>query len=147
MAWILLPIAFIAGVAFAVQFGVNAQLSNFIGSPLAAATVSFWVGAVALLAVSLIGRQPLPFGNTVTEAPWWTWTGGMLGAFVVVSSIILVPRIGAAATIGLVLAGQVVASIIIDHLGLLRVPVHELTAPRIAGAALIIAGVVLVQRF
>ncbi len=71
----------------------------------------------------------------------------MLGAFVVVSSIILVPRIGAAATIGLVLAGQVVASIIIDHLGLLRVPVHELTAPRIVGAALIIAGVVLVQRF
>ena len=147
MAWILLPIAFIAGVAFAVQFGVNAQLSNFIGSPLAAATVSFWVGAVALLAVSLIGRQSLPLGNTVTEAPWWTWTGGMLGAFVVVSSIILVPRIGAAATIGLVLAGQVLASIIIDHLGLLRVPVHELTAPRIVGAALIIAGVVLVQRF
>jgi transporter family-2 protein len=147
MAWILLPIAFIAGVAFAVQFGVNAQLSNFIGSPLAAATVSFWVGAVALLAVSLIGRQPLPLENTVTEAPWWTWTGGMLGAFVVVSSIILVPRIGAAATIGLVLAGQVVASIIIDHLGLLRVPVHELTAPRIVGAAMIIAGVVLVQRF
>ncbi len=71
----------------------------------------------------------------------------MLGAFVVVSSIILVPRIGAAATIGLVLAGQVLASIIIDHLGLLRVPVHELTAPRIVGAALIIAGVVLVQRF
>jgi len=147
MAWILLPIAFIAGVAFAVQFGVNAQLSNFIGSPLSAATVSFWVGAVALLAVSLIGRQPLPLENTVTEAPWWTWTGGMLGAFVVVSSIILVPRIGAAATIGLVLAGQVVASIIIDHLGLLRVPMHELTAPRIVGAAMIIAGVVLVQRF
>ncbi len=65
----------------------------------------------------------------------------------VVSSIILVPRIGAAATIGLVLAGQVVASIIIDHLGLLRVPVHELTAPRIVGATMIIAGVVLVQRF
>ncbi len=71
----------------------------------------------------------------------------MLGAFVVVSSIILVPRVGAAATIGLVLAGQVVASIIIDHLGLLRGPVHELTAPRLVGAALIIAGVVLVQRF
>jgi len=71
----------------------------------------------------------------------------LLGAVYVMATIILVPRIGAAATVRLILAGQVVASVVIDHLGLIRVPIHALSAPRLVGTVLIVAGVALVQKF
>jgi bacterial/archaeal transporter family-2 protein len=75
------------------------------------------------------------------------WTGGLLGAFFVCASIILTPRLGAATTVGVFLTGQVVASIAIDHFGLLGVPVQSASLPRIGGALLIVMGVVIVQRF
>jgi transporter family-2 protein len=147
MAWILLPFGFLAGAALAVQFSVNAQLRIFVGGPMAAAAVSFFVGTVGLLAVSLVFRQPWTLTGAVANAPWWVWIGGLLGGFYVLATIILVPRIGAAATVGSILAGQVVASLVIDHFGLVRVPVHELNLPRLLGAILVIVGVALVQRF
>jgi bacterial/archaeal transporter family-2 protein len=138
MAWILLPVALAAGVVLPVQFGVNSQLRTFVGGPLA-------VGAVALGVAALVVQRSLP--GSVASAPWWAWTGGLLGALFVLASIILTPRLGAATTIGLILTGQVLASIVIDHFGLIRVPVHEASFPRIIGALLIVAGVVMVQRF
>jgi transporter family-2 protein len=145
--WILLPFGFAAGAALAVQFSVNAQLRSFVGGPLVAATISFFVGTLALLATSLIGRQPWPLGGAIAHAPWWAWVGGLLGAFYLLATIVLVPRLGAGVTVGSIVAGQVTASVLIDNFGLMRVPVHEATLPRIAGAALIVVGVVLVQRF
>jgi transporter family-2 protein len=147
MVWILLPFGFLAGAALAVQFGVNAQLRTFVGDPLVAATISFFVGTVGLIAVSVALRQSWPLSAAIANAPWWVWVGGLLGAFYVVATIVLVPRIGAATTVGLIIAGQVSASVVIDHFGLIRVPVHELSVPRVFGAALIVVGVVLVQRF
>jgi bacterial/archaeal transporter family-2 protein len=138
MAWILLPVALAAGVVLPVQFGVNSQLRTFVGGPLA-------VGAVALGVAALVVQRSLP--GSVASAPWWAWTGGLLGALFVLASIILTPRLGAATTIGLILTGQVLASIVIDHFGLIQVPVHEASFPRIIGALLIVAGVVMVQRF
>jgi bacterial/archaeal transporter family-2 protein len=105
----------------------------------------FSVGAVALGVAALVVQRSLP--DSVASAPWWAWTGGLLGALFVLASIILTPRLGAATTIGLILTGQVLASIVIDHFGLIRVPVHEASFPRIIGALLIVAGVVMVQRF
>ena len=146
MAWYLLPVALAAGVVLPVQFGVNSQLRTFVGGPLAAdAAISFVVGAVALGVAALVVQTSLP--GSVASAPWWAWTGGLLGALFVLASIILTPRLGAATTIGLILTGQVLASIVIDHFGLIRVPVHEASFPRIIGALLIVAGVVMVQRF
>ena len=145
--WILLPFGLAAGAALAVQFSINAQLRAFVGGPMVAATISFFVGTLALFATSLIGRQSWPLGGAIEHAPWWVWVGGLLGAFYVLATIVLVPRLGAGLTVGLIVAGQVIASVLIDHFGLLRVPVHEATSPRIIGAALIVVGVVLVQKF
>jgi transporter family-2 protein len=147
IAWMPVLLGLVAGGALAVQFSVNAQLRNFVGGPLVAATTSFFLGTLALLIASLVFRQSWPLGNAVTYAPWWVWAGGLLGAFYVLVTIILVPRIGAAATVGLILAGQVIASVVIDHFGLIQVPVHTLSAPRLTGTVLIIAGVALVQKF
>ena len=147
MAWFLLPVALAAGAILPVQFAVNSHLRNFVGGPVAAAAVSFVVGTVALAVATLVAQRSLPEPGSVASAPWWAWIGGLLGAFFVLASILLTPRLGAATTIGLILTGQIVASMVIDHFGLLRVPVHEASLPRLLGAVLIVAGVIVVQRF
>jgi len=148
MYWILLiPLALAAGIALPVQFSVNTQLRNVVGGTVYAAAISFLVGTVVLFAITLAARRSIPEIGPLMHAPWWMWTGGLLGAFLVMASVILTPRLGAATTIGLFLTGQVIASITIDHFGLVRVPVHEASLPRLLGAALIIVGVIVVQRF
>lgn len=115
----LIPLALIGGMALPTQFAVNSQLRGVVGGPVVAGAVSFIVGAVALTIAALLITRASPQLVGVSEAPWWVWTGGLLGAGYVVSSIILTPRLGAAATVGFFLAGQMIASIVIDHLGLL----------------------------
>ena len=147
MTWLLLLFAFVAGAALPVQFSINAVLRGFVGGPAVAATISFFGGTLALIVVALVLRESWPLGEAVARAPGWAWVGGLLGALYVLATIIVIPRLGAATTVGLILAGQVLASIVIDHFGLIRVPVHELNIPRLAGAVLIVIGVALVQRF
>jgi bacterial/archaeal transporter family-2 protein len=147
VTWLLLLFAFVAGAALPVQFSINAVLRGFVGGPAVAATISFFGGTLALIVVALALRESWPLGEAVARAPGWAWVGGLLGALFVLATIIVIPRLGAATTVGLILAGQVLASIVIDHFGLIRVPVHELNIPRLAGAVLIVIGVALVQRF
>jgi transporter family-2 protein len=147
MAWLLLPFAVAAGVALPVQFSINAQLRAAVGGPVIAAMVSFVVGAIVLAVASAASRSALPSASRVTHSPWWVWTGGALGAFYVLATIVLIPRIGAGATTGLILAGQVVAALVLDHYGLLHVPVHRIGAGRAIGAVLVIAGVALIRIF
>jgi transporter family-2 protein len=148
MSWLLLlPIALAAGMAAPTQFAINTQLRDLVGGPVLAAALSFLVGTVALFATTAVLRRSVPELGPIVGAPWWMWTGGLLGAFFVCASIILTPRLGAATTVGVFLTGQVVASIAIDHFGLLGVPVQSASLPRIGGALLIVVGVVIVQRF
>jgi len=147
MSWFLLPLALAAGAVLPVQFAVNTHLRTFVGGPVAAAAASFVVGTIALAVATLAVQRSIPDYGLIAGAPWWAWIGGLLGAIFVLASIILTPRLGAATTIGLILTGQVIASILIDHFGLIRVPVHEASLPRILGALLIVVGVIVVQRF
>jgi bacterial/archaeal transporter family-2 protein len=147
VAWLLLSLAFVAGAAVPTQFGVNSQLRTVVGGPVLAAGISFLVGTVALLVAALLVRESLPSLAAVSGSAWWMWTGGLLGAMYVVASIVLTPRLGAATAVGLIIAGQMTASVVIDHFGLMRIPVHEVTLPRILGVLLILAGVVLIRRF
>ncbi len=146
MTAIFLLFAILAGVALPVQFAVNSELRGAVGGPVTAAAVSFLVGTLALAAAVLLSRQEVPALSGATQAPWWAWTGGLLGAFLVAASIILTPRLGAATTVTFIIAGQILASIILDHFGLLNLPVHPVTLQRLGGAALVIAGVVVVLR-
>lgn len=147
MSWLLLPIPVAAGAALTTQFAVNAQLRTVVGGPVIAAAISFFVGTVALVAAALVVDRHVPEVSAVTSSPWWVWIGGLLGAVFVLASIILTPRLGAAPTVGLFLAGQILASIIIDHFGLLGAAVREASLPRLLGLALVLAGVFLVQKF
>lgn len=147
MAAFLLPLALLAGAALPVQFSINAQLRNAVGGPVMAAAISFVVGTLCLLVAFVVSRQPMPRGARLADAPWWVWTGGALGATYVLLSIVLLPRIGAATTVGLIVAGQMVTALALDHYGLLNVPVHRISVLRVLGAILVIAGVGLIQKF
>lgn len=94
----------------------------------------------------LLSRQEILALTALAGAPWWAWAGGFLGAFFVTSSIILTPRLGAANTVSSILAGQIFASILLDHFGLLNLPVHAVTLPKIVGAVLVMIGVIVVFR-
>ncbi|WP_124728093.1 DMT family transporter [Staphylospora marina] len=143
--WLLILFALIAGIVLPFQFSVNAQLRNAVGSPLSASAISFLTGTMVLVLAVVLTRQPVRL-TPALQAPSWIWTGGLLGAFYVFATVILIPKLGAGTTVALVLTGQVIASLFIDHFGLLQVPVHSLTPGRLVGALLIIAGVILVQK-
>ncbi len=142
--WSLLGIA--AGAALAVQVTVNAELARGLGLTVAAAAVSFFAGAVILAIVTLavVRAQGITI-NFGAPSPWLFVVGGLLGATYVTSTTLLVPRVGAAAVVAFVVAGQLVAGLIIDRAGFLGVAVRELSVGRVAGALLLMAGVVLIR--
>ena len=138
--------AFLTGLANSTQSGVNSQLRQGLQNPLLAAIGSFAVGFSALILMQVTVGSPAPSLDTVRQISWWKWTGGLLGAFYVMTVIITVPKIGPANMLSLSVAGQLLAAVLLDHYGLLGFPLHPANAWRILGIGLIIAGAVLVVR-
>lgn len=139
-------LALAAGAFLPLQAGINAQLKNAFGSPVPAAFVSFAVGTLALFAYLVATRAALP--QNAAAVPWWQWlTGGLLGACYVTLIVLLAPLLGAALTFGLVVAGQMAMALALDQFGLLGFAQHPVNLVRGAGAALIVAGVVLIRLY
>ena len=145
--WPYLLFGFAAGAMLPFQFGINAQLSNWLDSPLRATLVSFAVGTLALLAVTLVFVRGLPSGDRIAAAPWWVWLGGFLGAFYVLGSVVTAPKLGAATLVAVILAGQAVASLLVDHFGWVGFAENPVTPGRLLGVGLVAAGVALVRVF
>lgn len=143
----LLLLALLAGMMMPTQAMVNGKMAAFVGSPISAALISFVVGTAALLVYVVVFGGPFATLLSAREAPPVAWVGGLLGAFFVVIAATLVPRIGAAMTFSLMIAGQMIATLTIDHFGLLGVPAKSVSLARIGGILLIMAGVVLIRRF
>lgn len=139
--------AMLAGACAPTQAGINAQLSVFTEDPILAAMISFAVGTVGLLATAVVVRVPIPAIDAMVRLPWWMWCGGLLGAFLVLVTIVLVPKLGAATLMAFFVAGQMIASLMLDHYGLLGYPLHAISFWRVIGILLVICGVVLIKRF
>ena len=139
-------LAFVAGLLLTVQVGLNAALRNAFGNPGIAALANFMVGTAGLFVYLLFTRAEWPGRAALSGAPAWAWLGGLLGAFYVASSVVVGLRLGAAALLALTVFGQLVASLVVDNYGWLGFPQHPLTMARIAGAVLLLAGVILVVR-
>jgi transporter family-2 protein len=134
-----IPVSLFAGGLLAVQAAANAQLSKAVGSPFGATAIQLSVGAaalslIALLTGSLIALAELP------EVPWWHAAGGTASAFYVVSTIVLFPRLGAVVSVGLFIAGQMLASLALDASGALGVPRAGLGPATAGGTALVLLG-------
>jgi transporter family-2 protein len=147
MVWPYLLFALAAGAALPVQFGINAQLAVWLGSPVRAAFISFLTGTIILAVAAAFVFKPLPTWHKLGQAPWWVWVGGALGAFYVAGSIVAAPRLGAAALIAVIVAGQSVASVVVDQFGWVGFEPKHVSPGRLAGNALVGAGVVLVRMF
>ncbi len=139
-------LAVVAGVSFVLQASVNARLRTGLASPNWAALISYAGGTAAMLLVVLAARDPWPSNGAAAKTSWLSWTGGLWGAVYVVIIIVLLPRLGTAAVIALFVLGQMIASLAFDHFGWFGVPRHSVDAPRVVGALLLVAGVVLIRR-
>lgn len=136
----------LAGGATALQAPTNARLMTAVGSPVNAAFVSFAVGTAALGLLAAI-LQAKPDWAAARGLPWYAWIGGLYGSIFVVAATWGVPRLGVALTITLMVAGQLLVSLILDHFGAFGAPVQPVNLGRMAGVALVIAGVLMVRRF
>lgn len=148
MRIILLLLAVLAGAMLPIQASMNAKMAKVTDSPFLATIISFAVGTVALLLYTL-ATQPAVFGqvSSMRQAPIYVWLAGILGAFYVVTSVSVLPQLGVALTFSLVIAGQMLVTLLFDHFGLLDVPVKHINLPRILGILLIIGGVILIRKF
>lgn len=146
--WYLYGLVLLAGVANAVEPGQNATLAKATGQHLMAGMLCFAVALLCFLAgLAVVGRRGKGGGGAMARVPWWSWPGGVLGAAVVVAQLYLAESLGAAPFLGLVVTGGVVASIILDHFGLVGFERHPAGRWRIAGGLLMVAGVTLVALF
>jgi len=142
--WAILGVC--AGAFIAVQAPINAELARGLGMPVAAAAASFLTGAVALAALSFVfsAAQGVTIGWRV-PAPWLFVAGGLLGAAYVTSVIILTPKLGAAATMALIVAGQLIAGMLLDRIGFMGMAVREITAGRMIGVLLLLSGALMIR--
>jgi transporter family-2 protein len=138
-------LALAIGIGFAVQTSINAGLAKGLGSSLVAAVTSFGVGFFGLSVLALLTGQ-LQTVHGFKGLPVWMWmSGGLIGAYIVFGSLFLVPRIGVAALAAFIIGGQLAAASLIDHFGVLGVPVHELSLWRVVGLVLLFTGAMLVR--
>jgi len=139
-------LALFVGFLLPVQVGINSELARLVNSPVLAALISFAVGAICLSASVVLLKIPFPAVGPVAAMPLWLWAGGLIGAAVVLGSIIAGPKIGALALVGILLAGQLIASVAIDHFGWLGFPVQKMNVVRLLGVLLLVGGFLLIRR-
>ncbi len=151
MALLYYILSFLSGLALTWQVGINGQLREKIGNPVLASLVSFTTGALTLavvLGISLAsGTSGLSRGNVFTGTQWWMFTGGLFGAFYLFTTIYATPKIGFANMFSLVICGQVLLSVLLDHFGMFGNEVRTLNPYRVLGMILLISGVYIVQKF
>jgi len=134
-----------AGVSVALQQVLHANLRMELGSPWWAGFISYFIGTVAMLAVAITSGGPWLSAAMAARTSWITWTGGIFGAIFIATAILMVPRLGAATVFALIVVGQMLGSLTFDQFGLLGLPLHPASLTRLAGAALLILGVVLIR--
>jgi transporter family-2 protein len=141
----LIAAAVFAGALLPLQALINGRLGAHLASPLWAGALQNTVGALAMIAVALAMRAQFPAAAQLAAPPPWAWLGGALGATYVMVAMLATPRLGAGPAIVAMIAGQMVASLLLDHFGVLheRKPV-DLTA--VAGVLLVGAGAFLILR-
>ena len=143
---LLLALGLVAGAALPIQAAINGQLARHMGGAVTATAISFAAGGILLgLAGALMPRETGFVESVKATPPWLLVTGGMLGAAYVTSVIILTPKLGTAATMAFIVSGQLLAGLLIDHLGQFNLAVREITFGRVAGAALLLAGALLIR--
>jgi transporter family-2 protein len=148
MTAVYMGIAVGLGCIIVIQTGVNGRLRLRTGDPVYAALISSAIAVLSLFLYSVVVvRHPFPDVSQLTSAPLWIWTGGFIGATYVVTTLVLITRLGSAVMFALIVVGQMLAALVMDHFGLLGLPRHEVNLWRVVGAVFLVSGVVMIRRF
>jgi len=142
--WIIL--ALLSGAVLPIQAGLNARLGTAAQNPVYASAISFVVGTVALIAYILVTRQTISLTG-IKELPFYIWLGGLLGAFYVTAIVLLFPKLGPGLTFGLVVAGQMIVSVLLDHYNILVAQQTPISYMKVLGIVLVVAGVVIIRKY
>ena len=135
-----------AGVLVTFQTAFNTRLGKDLDSPSLVALVSCLVGSLGLALYLLVARETVPRFSVLMQEPAWLWLGGALGATYVLISVLVTPRVGVGTLTALVIAGQMVVSVLLDHYGFLGLDRHGLNAGRVGAVLLFCAGAELLRR-
>lgn len=140
---LILPLAMGIGIAMAFQTAINAQLREHLNSPLQAALLSFLVGTIILALLVSFQSADKPTLSGIAHIPWFLWLGGCLGVYAISMSIYTAPKLGFLTFSGLVIFGQLLISMLLDHFGWLGTEKVPITWQRFLGSIVIFIGVLL----
>lgn len=139
----ILPLALGVGIAMAFQTAINAQFREHLHSPLQAAFLSFLVGTVILAFLVYFQDVSKPNLSELSSIPWYLWIGGCLGVYAISMSIYTAPKLGFLTFSGLVIFGQLVISMLLDHFGWIGTDKTPINWQRLLGGIIIFIGVLL----
>ena len=138
-------LAVLAGLAGSVQVAVMARLGERVGVFAALAWAAMLTAGLALVLLLLV-RQGLGGIADAARQPAWLWSGAAMGLLIVLTITFAGSRIGVAATVAIMIAGQLVMGAAIDRFGLFGVERVALAWPRVLGLALLALGAALTLR-
>jgi bacterial/archaeal transporter family-2 protein len=139
-------LAVASGFSIVIQQALNTNLRTELNSAVWSGFASYFVGMASMIIVIAVLREPIPSMAVAARIPLWAWSGGVFGAIFIASAIVLLPKVGAATFIALLVTGQMLASVAFDHFGILGLVQRSIDLPRVIGVALLIGGVVLIRR-
>ena len=140
---LILPLTMAIGIAMSIQTAINTQLRSYLYSPLQAALFSFLIGTILLAILVIVQPVQKPQWSELLDIPWYLWLGGCLGVYAISLSIYSAPKLGLLTLSGLVIFGQLLASMLIDQFGWLGNEKIALNWQRILGGVVIFIGVLL----
>ncbi len=142
-----LIVVFICGALLPFQAGLNARLGKSIESPVYASLFSFIVATITVAIYLQFTKESFTWSG-LRSASIYSWLGGgVTGAIFITATMLALPRIGMALTFGLIVAGQVIVAVLLDHFNILVAQQHSINSWRVLGIILIIAGVIIVRKF
>jgi len=148
MSWLFAPFAVLLGVVLTTQVATNTMLGKSLDNDYIPAAGNMAIGLIATVALTWSLTPEWPSREMVRAAPWYVWfAGGLMGTIYLTGNILLAPRLGAGELVGLVVAGQLIFSVLLDHFGWIGFEQHPASVPRLAGCALMVAGVFLIAKF
>lgn len=139
--------ALLAGAANPFQSGTNAQLKTQLAQPVWATVWVYASGLAGVLLLQVFVRQPLPSMSQVNAVSWWAWTGGLISIIATFIGLMLAQKLGAGIFTGVSITASIVASLALDHFGLLGLTKHSASPLRLTGSALMVVGVWMVSKF
>ena len=143
MFFVYLIVALAAGVALATQSAINTQLAKAMsGEAVIATFISFAVGTIVLFFIAWVKTDLWGNLSTVPSQPWWKLIGGILGAVVVFTTVLLAPKLGITAMLFFIIVGQLITAATIDHFGLIGMPIREVNITKFIGLIIVASGLV-----